>query len=478
MKGCPVDTKGLVNLDEIKVWGANYNSGDVEGIARSIRRFGFNNVPRLWRDHEVRGGNHTVMALRKIKADGPDPKLDKHYPPENVTVDDNGAWWIGWVDISHLDALEADAFAIADNQFARNAVHDDAKLFEYLKNIAVDPTMLAATGFDDKTFDELRLITERLEGEAAQGSEGDTPEKSKAEMKLEELQAKWGVEPGDVWLIPSNEGPGTHRLVCGDCRDTETVKRLCVAPAQIAVTSPPYAEQRKDDYASIPPNEYVDWWESVQSNVKTHLVEGGSFFVNIKPHCEDGERVLYVHDLVSAMKRRWGWRFVDEFCWERVTAPGRWDNRFKNGFEPVYQFQKGKGGKFAPTRVGYLSEQVMVSAKETGGAKETGSTGSYYNIGSETQPGLALPPNIIKVTGVQPGIPHPALFPVGLPEFFIKVFTDPGDVIYEPFAGGGSTFVAGENTGRIVYGMELSPAYCAAILQRLHDHGLAPERMN
>ena len=59
-------------------------------------------------------------------------------------------------------------------------------------------------------------------------------------------------------------------------------------------TSPPYAEQRKEQYGGVPTEQYVEWWEAVQSNVKANLAADGSFFVNIKPHRANGERSLYV----------------------------------------------------------------------------------------------------------------------------------------------------------------------------------------
>jgi site-specific DNA-methyltransferase (adenine-specific) len=104
---------------------------------------------------------------------------------------------------------------------------------------------------------------------------------------------------------------GDHRLLCGDCRDFGAIDRLFGATkANVVVTSPPYASQRKYDESSgfrpIPPDEYVAWFRDVAANVHTVLAEDGSYFLNIKEHCEDGERSLYVKDLVIAHRRQWG----------------------------------------------------------------------------------------------------------------------------------------------------------------------------
>ena len=73
------------------------------------------------------------------------------------------------------------------------------------------------------------------------------------------------------------------------------------------------------------------------------------------------------------------------------------------------------------------------------------------------------------------GITRPrAAFPVGLPSFFIAAFSDQGDLILDPFLGSGTTLIAAENLSRICYGMEISPAYVAVILQRAADAGLLP----
>jgi len=82
---------------------------------------------------------------------------------------------------------------------------------------------------------------------------------------------------------------------------------------------------------------------------------------NIKEHAGDGERSLYVKDLVLAHRRLWGWRFVDEFCWRKTDngVPGGWGNRFKNAWEPVFHFCRQPEIKFRPTAVGHVSEDCF-----------------------------------------------------------------------------------------------------------------------
>ena len=57
---------------------------------------------------------------------------------------------------------------------------------------------------------------------------------------------------------------------------------------------------------------------------RLRIIMVSAYFLNIKPHADDGERNLYVMDLVIAHRRQWGWRFVDEFCWRKTDngVPG------------------------------------------------------------------------------------------------------------------------------------------------------------
>ena len=171
-----------------------------------------------------------------------------------------------------------------------------------------DAGELQQWGFDGDTLMNWQKDVGAL-GNLLQSEEAESADAEPQIDRAAELQEKWQVKPGDLWRI------GEHRLACGDCREPETWGRLLAgAKANGVFTSPPYAEQRKEQYGGVPTAEYVAWWEAVQANVKANLAGDGSFFVNIKPHCEDGERALYVFDLVLAMKRQWGWQFVDELC--------------------------------------------------------------------------------------------------------------------------------------------------------------------
>jgi site-specific DNA-methyltransferase (adenine-specific) len=286
--------------------------------------------------------------------------------------------------------------------------------------------------------------------------------------KAAELLQKWGCATGDIWQA------GPHKIICGDCREPATWERLLAGVKVNGVfTSPPYAEQRKEQYGGTPAAEYVAWWEAVQANVKAHLAADGSFFVNIKPHCEDGERVLYVFDLVLAMKREWGWRFVEELTWHNTApAPGDWPERFKNGFEPVYQFATDKT-RFKPDAVSSMKDSAWSGA---GGMNHT-AYGKQAGKGTYST-GLVRPSNVILASssgGETEG--HATAFPVALPDFFIRAYSDTGDVWVDPFCGSGTTLVAAHNNKRVGLGIEALPKYVAVICERLQGLGITPTRL-
>lgn len=288
--------------------------------------------------------------------------------------------------------------------------------------------------------------------------------------KAAELQEKWQVSTGDVWQC------GEHFTVCGDCREPGTWKQLLtvarVDKANGIFTSPPYAEQRKKQYGGIPTAEYVDWWEAVQANVKAHLAIDGSFFVNIKPHCESGERVLYVFDLVLAMKRQWGWRYIEESVWKHGGTPGRPATRFKNQFEPIHQFSLGSY-KWRPDNAMEESNGAFLPAGRPNVSKSQGHGGSTLD-GVRTFTGLVYPGNVIVTGKNQDAVGHPAAFPTALPARFIRAYSDPGDVWLDPFLGSGTTIVAAHQNKRRGLGIEKLEKYCAVTLERVFQLGLDP----
>jgi DNA modification methylase len=436
-----------------------HSEEQVTQIAASIAEFGFCNPLLVDSRDGIIAGHGRLLAAKKLGLD-------------EVPV----------IVLDHLNETQRRAYLLADNRLSESAGWDHELLALELKELADAGFDATLAGFDPKEIDDLLASLER----------DAEPEAEQVNDAVPEPPVKAITKPGDLWLI------GPHRLICGDCRDRGIIAKLFEdRKANVVITSPPYATQRQYDpssgFAPVPPEKYVAWFQDVAAAIESVLAPDGSYVLNIKAHAEEGERHTYVMDLVLAHKRQWGWRFVDEFCWRKTDdgVPGGWNNRFKNAWEPVYHFSRERKIKFRPREVGHWSDDCFDyspdNPKSTSGSGllGTGPRGAAADKGKNhaawqttrrnandlegRHGGLARPSNVIEAKTESSQGNHSAPFPRAIPEFFIKAFSDAGDVIFDPFAGSGTTLVAAGLLERSGFGVEISPAYCDVILRRMGE---------
>jgi DNA modification methylase len=435
-----------------------HSESQVAQVAASIAQFGFNNPILVDTNAGIIAGHGRLLAARKLRLD--------HVP---VVV------------LDHLSETQKRAYILADNKLAEQAGWDDDLLRGELADLKEADLDLEVLGF---TEDELRTLLAD-----AEPATGESPG---AEEQIPEAPVDPVTRSGDVWLV------GTHRLICGDCRDSAVVARLFDGKrTNMAITSPPYASQRAYDPSSgfrpVPPGEYVAWFREVAANITAILVPDGSYFLNIKEHADGGQRNLYVKKLTIAHVEQWGWRFVDELCWRKTDdgVPGGWGNRFKNAWEPVFHFCRQEKIKFRPKEVGHWSDDCFDYSPDNptstsgSGLLGTGPRGAAADQGKNHDSwqttrrnannldgrhgGIARPSNVIEVKTESSQGSHSAPFPRPLVEFFVKAFSDPGDIVFDPFLGSGTTIAAAHVLDRAGYGCEISPAYCDVILRRIEN---------
>lgn len=370
-----------------------------------------------------------------------------------------------------IDDEQATRIMLADNRTNDVAFYDDASLAALLESLEGD---LAGTGFNNEDLELLLARVESIQPEEPPPADGPW------------LAPKERVQAGDIWEV------GNCRFICGDCRDPAIHELLLEErTVNLAFTSPPYADHRRYDpdspFTPIHPDRYVEWFEAVQENVGQHLAEDGSWIVNIRTGAADGmDMETYVYDLVLTHARQWGWHWGSEYCWERIGVPKQPMRRFKPAYEMVYQFAKGRW-KFRPDNVRHYSTDVPQALGSLpdgeGGRTTTWSEVANWTGELHGQPGansffehhehqadLAYPSNRLPTfVGDHVATGHPAAFPPGLARFFVLAYTDPDEVILDPFAGSGSTLLAANMTGRMGFGIEVSPKYCDIILQRLEE---------
>ena len=243
----------------------------------------------------------------------------------------------------------------------------------------------------------------------------------------------------------------------------------------LIVTSPPYADQRKDTYGGVSADKYVDWFLPIADELKRVLKNEGSFILNIKERVVNGERHTYVLELILAMRKQ-GWLWTEEYMWhKRNSYPGKWPNRFRDGWERCLHFTKSKHFAMYQDAVrvpmGDWSRTRLRNLSETDKRRDNSRVQSGFGKKIENWVGreLAYPDNVLYLATECSNRNHSATFPVDLPAWFIKLFTQPGDMVLDPFMGSGTTAVAAKQLGRRCIGIEIDPAYIEVAHSRLNE---------
>ena len=246
----------------------------------------------------------------------------------------------------------------------------------------------------------------------------------------------------------------------GDCLDV--LKGFKANSIDMVFTSPPYGRQRAKQYGGVEPDKYVDWFLPIAAQIKRVLRRRGSFFLNIKEPVIDGERHPYVLELVLALRDQ-GWRWTEEYVWRKVNAlpVGAVYDRFKDGFERVHQFTLQKG--FTINRKAMRYRGKGERAGYTGATVKLAHTGSGFPVGQQRSfgPEMVHPDNVVLARNSDWSTKHPASFPIDLPLWFIKAFSNEGDTVLDPFAGAAITLLAAIDLNRNAIGVELHDGYHA-----------------
>lgn len=369
-----------------------HDEAQVAKLAGSIREFGFNNPVLIDADNGIIAGHGRVMAAQKL-----------------------GLAAVPCLRLSHLSETQKRAYILADNRLAELGGGWDAEMLKLeladLGDLDVD---LDGIGFGADDLQDLEL------SEEPEASEVDAePQIDKAE----ELRAKWGVKPGQLWEL------GDHRLLCGDSSKIQDAeKAVGGGAADMLITDPPYgvAYVGKTKDALKVENDDID------------------------------------EETLVKMCKQW----FDAA--DKVTRAGAyWLATVPAG--PLH------GVFFNDWKLrGYL-RQVMVWNKDS---MVMGHSEYHYKhepILFGWKPGDRLKNSDRTKTTVwdfdrpKASREHPTMKPVEMWAYAIKNHTRQGDIVYEPFSGSGTTIIACEQLGRKCRAIEISPAYCAVALQRWSD---------
>jgi DNA modification methylase len=187
--------------------------------------------------------------------------------------------------------------------------------------------------------------------------------------------------------------------------------------------------------------------------------------VNLGLVHHDGEWQPYWEGWIEWMRSA-GWRRFGWYVWDQGPGlPGDWNGRLAPSHEFVFHFnrvaeraRKTKESAMAGLPVGGRG----LRAKDGGISRKTNEGGVY-------QP-TKIPDSVVRVMRHKGGLgeagSHPAPFPVDLVSEMLAAFSDPADIVFEPFCGSGTQLISAQKNGRSCYGMEISAAYVDVSVKR------------
>ena len=244
----------------------------------------------------------------------------------------------------------------------------------------------------------------------------------------------------------------------------------------LIVTSPPYADARAKHYDSIGVNDFPDFMVSFHDQFWRVLADDGSLIINIKDKVINGVRNRYVWKTIMALEEK-GWNCIDDYVWVKPNAmPGYWPNRLRDEWEYCFHLTKNK--KFAmyqdavkkPIGDWAVKRLADLNGKSAERHNSENSSGFGRDLRMWKDKDLVLPGNTLTVPLIGKNMGHPAVFPIGIPEFFIKLFTKEDDNVLDPFAGSGSTGLAAAPLNRNVTLIDTKEEYIEVMKKRLESY--------
>ncbi len=343
--------------------------------------------------------------------------------------------------IVELDDKREKALNLALNKIQGD--WDETKLASLMAEFDASIFDVSLTGFD---ADEVDALLNKFYSKEAIQDDFDVDK----EKEAIEAAGETRTHTGDIWLL------GQHRLLCGDSTSEVDFDRLMDgAHAQCAVTSPPYGVGKEYEKAGIEP-----WFETMRPAIK-----------NI---CKNADIVCWnIGDLYAT-----GTQFIEP---TEMYSIGLFAD---NGFRPIWiRIWKKQGMNFGNSPYHLVTNKPVqqyeyitaLAAQETDEYNDqefawvSAFAGHSYKFvkrltkDERKKWGYA---GIWEISTVRANKDHPAMFPVELPWRCIKMHSDRGGVVLEPFAGCGTTLIACEQTERRCFAMEISPVYCDLIVKR------------
>ena len=254
----------------------------------------------------------------------------------------------------------------------------------------------------------------------------------------------------------------------------------------LVFTSPPFALQRQKEYGNCDEREYVDWLMEFARLVKPKLRDDGSFVLDLGGAYQKGvpSRSLYPFRVLTRFCDELGFTLAEDFYWfnpSKLPSPIEWVNkrklRAKDSVNTVWWFSKNPWPKADVSKVlTPYSDRMKKLIADPAAFYTPKKRPSGHDIGAAfgKDNGGAIPSNLLQIPNTESNgqyvtgcntvgaKQHPARFPEKLPEFFIRLLTEPDDLVLDIFAGSNTTGAVAEREGRRWLGFELDMNYVAA----------------
>lgn len=392
-----------------------HSKTQIRQIANSIKSFGFNVPVLIASNNQILAGHGRVEAAKSL-----------------------GLLKIPVITLDHLSKDQARAFAIADNRLTENATWNESllgEIFSELSNLDLSFS-LEDTGFSMSEID-LRI------------TDFKNPNPASLDDELPAQPAYILSQLGDLWLL------GKHRILCGSALEDTSFERLMDGKkADLIFTDPPFnvpieghvsgrrdnknkqAKPRHAEFAmasgEMSSVEFTKFLERSLGLLVANSKAGSIHYV-----CMDWRHLPELQTAGSAVYTE-----LKNLCvW--VKDKGGMGSLYRSQHELILVFKNGKGAHRNNVELG-KNGRYRTNVWQYAGANTLSRQGHEGDL-------LAM---------------HPTVKPMNLVADAILDCSARGEIVLDPFLGSGTTLLASERTGRICYGVELSPAYVDLAIMR------------
>ena len=270
----------------------------------------------------------------------------------------------------------------------------------------------------------------------------------------------------------------------------ELMKKLPDSSVDLILTSPPFALTRQKEYGNKQEKEYVEWFLQFSKEFYRILKDTGSFVIDLGGAYIPGYpvRSIYQYELLVRLCREQKFFLAQEFFHynpSRLPTPAEWVTvrriRVKDSVNVVWWLSKTEYPEASNRNVLKPYSDSMKSLMKNGYKSKLRPSGHDISDKFGKDNGGAIPPNLLELANTNSngqyqkrcreiGIkPHPARFPEGFSDFFIKFLTKENEIVLDPFTGSNTTGFSAENLGRQWLAFELSQDYLDGSILRFKD---------